>query len=163
MLRSFMHTIRLYDVDNLKPLNAPAIEAEFSAGQICHPMTQIHLRGDFLAVTCESARARQDRPEFTTRLINWRTGQVVLKVIHKSRRKSYRADTVTHSARTIYQEALRLEFYLLELWLCSKPAEELLPYILSLTDLGAGSLREMMQWSRPIAMSYHSSREIVSS
>lgn len=158
-----MHTIRLYDVDTLKPLDAPSIEAEFSAGQICHPMTQIHMRGDFLAVTCESARARQDRPEFTTRLIDWRTGQVVLKVVHKSGRKSHRADTVTHSARTIYQGASRLEFYLLELWLCWKPAEELLPYISSLTDLGAGSLRGNMQWFRPVAMSYHSSREIVSS
>lgn len=76
-----MHTIRLCNIETMKPLDTPSIRAEFSTSQICHPMSQIHIRGDYLAITCEGNRDQPDRLRFNTRLIHWRTGRVVLEVI----------------------------------------------------------------------------------
>jgi hypothetical protein len=76
-----MHTIRIYDLETMKPLDTPFIKAEFSASQICHPMSQMHIRGHYLAITCEGNRDQPDRLGFSTRLIHWRTGREVLEVI----------------------------------------------------------------------------------
>ncbi|GHJ86050.1 hypothetical protein NliqN6_2452 [Naganishia liquefaciens] len=54
----YRHSIRLYDVESLEPLDVPSIDAEFSARQMSHPLTQIHIRGHFLAITCEESRDR---------------------------------------------------------------------------------------------------------
>jgi hypothetical protein len=70
----------MYSVDTLRPYGFPVIEADFSASQICHPMTHMHTRGRLLAITCEDGRDRPDRLGFDTKLIDWRTSKVLLSV-----------------------------------------------------------------------------------
>lgn len=70
----------MYSSETLKPLGLRAIEAEFSSGQICHPMSHIHVRGDLLAMSCEDVKDRPGNLGFTTRLWNWKTQTLLLSV-----------------------------------------------------------------------------------
>ncbi|KAJ9107363.1 hypothetical protein QFC21_000813 [Naganishia friedmannii] len=76
-LRTYQHSLQMYSIDTLKPHKFHHV-AEFSAAQICHPMSHMHIRGDLLVVTCENIRGREGTLGFNTQLINWNTGDVVL-------------------------------------------------------------------------------------
>lgn len=70
----------MYSTETLRPLGLPALEAEFSSGQICHPMSHLHVRGDMLAISCEDVKDRPGNLGYTTKLWNWKTQKVILIV-----------------------------------------------------------------------------------
>jgi hypothetical protein len=71
------HSIHLLCKDTSEPIGEPITDLAFSSIQIHPLMPNCHIRGEFLAVTCD-APLSSGEIAYTVKLFHWKTGQLLL-------------------------------------------------------------------------------------